>query len=385
MGSLRAACIALAVLFCAAGGAAIEYAHAAEDKQPAPPFSCSAAEIYGGQHTTGAIIDLTQGNPNPLRFFRINEGRSGLEVIAPLDSAFLAEYAAVSQQIWPHRLPFRFYWSVSGTFVAWVAHRLWISPGDSIATDPRPRFEHVVHHLKVYHYSLDDVIPEHIENTARQVGHDMYRYLLEFNVRSGIFRQLPISVGPHPFGGLAWTSNDAFLRIRPHILKDNRYLDIFDATAREWVEFSPQRLPLDSKVLMFRLNPRDKKPEAMISWRDRGNADHVGSITRGAAAPKLLDSGQFARIHVSPDRTQLMGVTEESGRFHRLKGEPYSPRVSFWLARFEKMSGIEKFYLQDNAKYAFIKVSDPTAGTEIAVWERKGDEVQRVGTICSTK
>ena len=186
-------------------------------------------------------------------------------------------------------------------------------------------------------------------------------------------------------GGLAWTSNDIFLRVRPHVVRENRFLDIYEPQTQEWIEFSPQRLPPRSKLLMFRLNPRDREPEALISWSDRANVDHVGSITRGATSTEVLDSGPFEHIHLSPERTQLFGVTESSGRFHRLKGEPYSPRVSFWLDRFEKMSGVEKFYLQDNARYAFIKVNDPIRGTDIAIWGRKGDEVEPIGTICSER
>ena len=372
----RTICIAFAVL----AGAAVAVSAAQQEK---PHSSCRSSEIYGGQHDTGAVIDMTPGNPNPLRFFRLNKNRPGIDVISPLDSSFLADYA--KERPWPYhpdRLPFHFYWSSSDDFLAWVDHRIWLWRSETLFAGVRPRFENVQHSLTGYFYSLDDVVPEHIGDIARLPGHDPRRYLLEFNLRSRIFQQLPISTRL-PTAGLAWTSNDNFLRVRPQFVDANRFLDIFDPKSGQWTEFSPQRLPLDAKLLMFRLSPRDKKPEALIAWRDRANVDYIGSVTQGASAPKVLDSGQFEHIHVSPDRTQLLGVTERSGRFHRLKGEPYTPRVSFWLDRFETTKGLEKFYLQENATYAFVKINDPIAGTEIAVWQREGDQVEPIGTICS--
>jgi hypothetical protein len=374
--------LSFAVLAVAAGGASLGTTRAAQLNHRLPEFSCRASEIYGGQHDRGALIDVTEGNPNPLRFFRIKNDGPGVDVIAPSDSSFLARYA--ESPGWA-RVPFHFYWSESDDFLVWAGLQTWLWRGPSIMPERRPEFEPVNYDLRGTMYSVDDVVPEHIGDTARLASDGINHHLLEFNLRTGTFRRLPVSVGPNPFWGLAWTSNDIFFRVRHHLVRGNLYLDIFDSKAQEWTEFSPQQLPFDSKLLMFRLNPQNKTPEAIISWRDRRNVDHIGTITQGTAAPKELDSGQFEHVHVSPDRIQLLGLTESSGQFHRLKGELYSARTSFWLDKFEKIRWLEKFYLQENAKYAFVKVNDPLGEVKIAVWERKGDEVEPIGTICADR
>ncbi len=142
--------------------------------------------------------------------------------------------------------------------------------------------------------------------------------------------------------------------------------------------------PANTRLLLARDNSELKIPEVILQWRNDRSVSEVALVRQGSTKPIIVAADYIKKVFWYPDRTKLYGYTDHTGRFHPLPSERHSNGVLFWLEQFEKMDGIEEFYLLDGARYAVVKRSGAATGAEAVVLERRGPTVATLEQLCHT-
>jgi hypothetical protein len=339
-------------------------------------LSCRLTNISGGQRNTAVLFDITPDAVNRMRLIRINPDKpqSELETIIPRRSRLISGHAAGHQAAND-----RFYWTANDDFVIGSLLSVFLHlPARDISPGSAPRFDIAwVPRTDLFFFS-GDVIPEHIRTAARMIGDQADRMPLQFELSTGHVSTLPVPVGS--LSTLAWTENDDFVRLRNY---SSRHLDVFDHGASAWVPFTQTAMPANSALVLVRNSPLDNSLETVIRWREQG-IDRIGIVKRGAESPQVVASDKnMVAILVSPDRSRVYGFVDLSGRFHRVGTESQKPGVAFWLAQLEKTQAPEKIYFLGDDRFALIKATNPVAGPEIQLLERRGNSVAMRHTFCA--
>jgi hypothetical protein len=338
-------------------------------------LSCRLTNISGGQRNTAALFDIMPDVVNPMRLIRINTDKpqSQLETITPRRNRLIIGHAA------PRAAHDRFYWTpdddlVIGSLLSVFLHL----PARNIGPGSSPRFGiSWVPRTSLFLFN-GDIIPEHIRTTARMIGDQADRLPLQFEFPTGVVSRLPVPVGS--LSTVAWTENDDFVRLRNY---SSRHLDVFDHAASTWVPFTRAVMPANSALVLVRNNPLDASLETVIRWREQG-VDRIGIVKRGADRPQVIASDKnMVAILVSPDRSRVYGFVDLSGRFHRAGTESQRPGVGFWLAQLEKKQAPEKIYFLGDDRFALVKATNPVAGPEIQLLERRGNSAVMRHSFCA--
>jgi hypothetical protein len=367
--------------------------HSAADAQPAAssrsdgvlsdPIACRAADIFGGQNDTGAILTRIRGQTTPLHVFKLGDASE-----SPLRVEMVPSLG--SEAIWEVSLPeyLRFYWTSKDDFAVWRGTDIWWVGKDKIKTGASPKLEYkeLDNYILPMGPNKDDVVPEHAP-VVLIPGVQIGRYVVEFDPQWPVLRYIE-KKGPRSVTGLAnqdfaWITDRVFGALSFDLRGRGKALEIYEDD--QWKLFAPLWLPKDAKLVLFRNNPRDGKPEAVVRWPEKGAGETFGIVRRGALKADILAAGSFERIYLSPDKTRIYGLKDFSGRFVRLKGESHPREVSFWLSKFEAMGGIEKFYFLEKGKYAFVKMAREKGGTGVMILERRGDTVRVAQELCASQ
>ena len=115
----------------------------------------------------------------------------------------------------------------------------------------------------------------------------------------------------------AWITYRVFGALALDLRGRGRALEIYEDD--QWKLFAPLWLPKDAKLVLFRNNPRDEKPEAVVRWPEKGVGEKFGIVRRGGLTADIIAAGSFERIDLSPDKTRIYGFKDFSGRFVRLE------------------------------------------------------------------
>jgi hypothetical protein len=370
-------------------------------------LACRNAQVLGGQNNIGAILyhDPAEKPPNerdrygnliytldrraqPLGLFRIdrpdarNRQTARVDVVFDSNSSVLAVFDRLKRS---HET--RFFWTTSDDLVIWNRDELWFVDGRPIRAGLPFLFERMPpERIPAIEQQRTDAIPEHIRSVARLVGGDLY--LTEFDPRSRSVSDSPVHPGPFMISGedqVGWTQSDVFVRLIKMTTAPPRHLEIGPPEGRHpWGWFAPLTFPNKTRLLLARDNSELKIPEALLLWRNERSVSDIALVRLGSTKPTIVAADYIKKVFWYPDRSKLYGYTDHTGQFHPLPSERHSSAVLFWLAQFERMEGIEEFYLLDSARYAVVKRNGAATGAEAIILERRGPTVATLEQLCHT-
>lgn len=361
------------------------------DRRAAPDFfsalACRQSSIFGGQQNSAAIISNAPGVENILNLIKLGFDPRVPPMLRSIRNATF-QGRELSNFIDLHSPTARFYWSPTDDFLAWSGYQLVSFPSEGIRSGVA-RFEPANWNLDIrpLFVSPYDSMPEHIVLKARYVGMGSERRVIEFNLETRTFSLGDVYVSPEiPLSGnvdLALSSSGRFARFLGDRLR-NKHVEVLNSITGKWEAFSEIEFPEESTLLLFRDSPFDGASEAVILRKRADDVDEVTLVRQSASGSNVIASGKFRYVHVSPDRTQVFGVTDYDGQFHRIFDGSNLPELEFWLSNLEQYSGVEKFYVLSGGQFAFVKLGDGIQGSRVLILERRNNKIEEAFSVCSS-